>query len=440
MKKALLILLVVTFVAISGLVLSPTPVFAASACPAYSNVTGTGITLPAYTAGANHVVTINMSQGFDTSRDYHLEVFAAKVLDAYSTSLVKSPSFRLDAGGNVSELCQPNNSACVKVTNYVATFTIKDMGALVPTSGDNKNYVVLVRKALLGSFANECELGTYNTSSDQYSGPCNWTISQQNSGNTCYYTGNSCLAHGSSNPITLSVSGLKHAGNPYNGRVEIDIKQAGLGGEANVHADSVNGVVNTTITLNSAARDAKYDFKMMAYNSQSLPRTTDFAGCELKGVSTKDGCSADQCNTSSTSITTSTEDGGSTPYYLCDQLPEGSQAKDNCLKCASGGEGGDEGEEGRAGVWTAVGCINRSPKDIIGTFIRLGLTMGGGISLLMILGSGFIISVSAGDPKRTGEAKEMLVAAVTGLIFIIFSVAILQFIGYSVLQIPGFGG
>ena len=72
--------------------------------------------------------------------------------------------------------------------------------------------------------------------------------------------------------------------------------------------------------------------------------------------------------------------------------------------------------------------------------MRLGLTMGGGVALLMILGSGFILSTSAGDPKRTGEAKEMLVAAITGLIFVIFSVAILQFIGFSVLQIPGFGG
>ena len=84
--------------------------------------------------------------------------------------------------------------------------------------------------------------------------------------------------------------------------------------------------------------------------------------------------------------------------------------------------------------------MNLAPEQIAGELIRLGLSIGGGIGLLMILGAGFIFSTSQGDPKRVGDAKDLMTAAVTGLLFIIFSVTILQFIGFSVLQIPGFGG
>ena len=99
--------------------------------------------------------------------------------------------------------------------------------------------------------------------------------------------------------------------------------------------------------------------------------------------------------------------------------------------------GGDTGTEG---IWTAIGCIKRDPTEIVQNLLRVGLGMGGGVALLMILAAGFLFSISQGDPKRTGQAKELVTAAVSGLLFIIFSVVILQFIGYTVLQIPGFGG
>ena len=72
-------------------------------------------------------------------------------------------------------------------------------------------------------------------------------------------------------------------------------------------------------------------------------------------------------------------------------------------------------------------------------FITLGLGIGGGVSLLSTLAGGFILTTSQGDPKRTGQAKEMITNAVIGLIFVIFSVTILQFIGYTVFRLPGFG-
>lgn len=121
-------------------------------------------------------------------------------------------------------------------------------------------------------------------------------------------------------------------------------------------------------------------------------------------------------------------------YKICDQIPEHlSNQKQDCLDCVGN-------EDGYGGVWTAIGCIPNDPETIVSVFLRFGIGMGGGVALLMILGAGFMLTVSQGDPKQTDTAKQWLSSAIAGLLFIIFSVTILQFIGYNVFQIPGFGG
>lgn len=119
--------------------------------------------------------------------------------------------------------------------------------------------------------------------------------------------------------------------------------------------------------------------------------------------------------------------GGGT-YSLCTQIGD-EGAKAVCENCSD-----------NDGIWTAFGCIKTNPRSIVTTFMQIGLGLAGGVALIMILAAGFLFSTSQGDIKRTGEAKELLTSAVMGLLFIIFSVVILQFIGVSILQIPGFGG
>jgi len=127
------------------------------------------------------------------------------------------------------------------------------------------------------------------------------------------------------------------------------------------------------------------------------------------------------------------------PYSLCKQIPAGpqfDQQREDCYSCT----GGDEEKEENKGVWTAIGCIKRDPQSIMQRLISVGLGMSGGVALLTFLAAGFIFSTSQGDPKAYGKAKEMMTASIVGILFVIFSVTLLQFIGYEILKIPGFGG
>lgn len=125
------------------------------------------------------------------------------------------------------------------------------------------------------------------------------------------------------------------------------------------------------------------------------------------------------------------KDGSS--FNLCNQIPGSKNfsniPRQDCLDCMA-----------IDGIWTAVGCIKHDGSNIVQAFIKIGLSVAGGSAIIMIMISGFMFSISKGDQKRTSDAKDMLTSAIIGLLFIIFSITILQFIGVSILQIPGFGG
>jgi hypothetical protein len=95
--------------------------------------------------------------------------------------------------------------------------------------------------------------------------------------------------------------------------------------------------------------------------------------------------------------------------------------------------------DGGKGIDTAIGCIPFTTESGLFTFI-LGWAIGiaGGIAFLLIIVAGFLYITSAGDPKKVQAAKELLTAAITGLLFLIFSAFILRVIGVDILGLPGF--
>jgi hypothetical protein len=155
----------------------------------------------------------------------------------------------------------------------------------------------------------------------------------------------------------------------------------------------------------------------------------DIPGC-YREIEVEEVCN-DKCNKTETSTDSTENLDIVSVFQICSQISN-TELKAKCEECAGG-------PDGRKGVWTAVGCIERDPQNIVQRFIEIGLGVGGGICLLMTLAAGFMITTSQGDPKQFNEAKDMITSAIVGLLFIIFSVFILQFIGVTVLQIPGFG-
>ena len=96
---------------------------------------------------------------------------------------------------------------------------------------------------------------------------------------------------------------------------------------------------------------------------------------------------------------------------------------------------------GSLGFDTAIGCIPLEDLNIFSQFfLRWGIGIAGGIAFLLILYAGFMIITSTGDPKRLQAGRELLTAAIAGLLLLIFAAFILRVIGVDILGLPGFGG
>lgn len=87
---------------------------------------------------------------------------------------------------------------------------------------------------------------------------------------------------------------------------------------------------------------------------------------------------------------------------------------------------------------TALGPISTIPAKFVTSFFGILLSLAGGIALILVIISGYRLMVSQGNPEKVQAAREQLTSAIVGLLFIIFSLSILQIIGFDILHIPGF--
>lgn len=94
------------------------------------------------------------------------------------------------------------------------------------------------------------------------------------------------------------------------------------------------------------------------------------------------------------------------------------------------------------GINTAIGCIpvlTEDPNDptvFLAWILTWSIGIAGGIAFLLILLAGFQIITSQGNPERMKAGQELLTAAVSGLLLLIFSIFILNFIGVDILGLP----
>lgn len=86
---------------------------------------------------------------------------------------------------------------------------------------------------------------------------------------------------------------------------------------------------------------------------------------------------------------------------------------------------------------SAIGPIDTDPVKFATKIFAIILSLAGGIALVLIMISGYQLMTSQGDPEKVKAAQEMLTSAIVGLLFIIFSLVILQIIGVDLLKIPG---
>lgn len=83
------------------------------------------------------------------------------------------------------------------------------------------------------------------------------------------------------------------------------------------------------------------------------------------------------------------------------------------------------------------GYISTDPAKFIIKIFTFILASAGGIALLLIIIAGYKIITSKGKPDNIQQGRDQLIAAIVGLIFILFSLVIFQLVFADILKIPG---
>lgn len=85
------------------------------------------------------------------------------------------------------------------------------------------------------------------------------------------------------------------------------------------------------------------------------------------------------------------------------------------------------------GIYTAVGCIDPTPTGIITGLIRIALGVMGGVALLQMVYVGILYQ--QGNTEKIKGARTQLIATLTGVAVLVFSVLILRIIGVNILDV-----
>lgn len=89
---------------------------------------------------------------------------------------------------------------------------------------------------------------------------------------------------------------------------------------------------------------------------------------------------------------------------------------------------------------TGLGCIPTSTSGFSIALLKFLAGITGAIALVIMLMATIQIMTGGDNAEQVKKGKELFTGAVTGLLFIIFSVTLLRIIAGDIIKLPGFGG
>ena len=393
-----------------SVLLIPSKVLAVSPCPP---VTGLG---GSYLSGEISSLDITLDASNMDIDDYQITIYDRPAATGFE--IIGGAKFNV-VDGDIEKPITLTDTFVGPAFNYTGT-------------GEDKKYVYLYQGATLITSGKEiCKLGEYTITSNRDI-LCNepLKISQTRKINgvdtVCYYNSNAdCLQE--QVPINFETSGFTwRDGSIFDGGFFAYFHDNTMRGEYSIINDSLS--FQHTYDIDSDDETHQLTFSPVWTFTEFGASVT--GACQNNSIRIRNRCDTTSCSTSyDPRVSTGSQ------YEICNQILDDT-LRGKCQDCATDGP---EGADGQGGVWTAIGCISRDPVEITKRLIQVGLGMGGGVALIMTLAGGFILSTSQGDPQKANQAKEMITNSIIGLLFVIFSVFILQFIGVIILNIPGFG-
>lgn len=137
--------------------------------------------------------------------------------------------------------------------------------------------------------------------------------------------------------------------------------------------------------------------------------------------------------------------GGGTTNYCC----SGANTAAQCIQLkksagvntgSSGGTSGSRPQEcnGGKGIDTALGCLSVETEGFTATLLGFLAGISGAIALIIMLVATIQIMTGGDNAEQVKKGKELFTGAITGLLFIIFSVTLLKIIAGDIIKLPGF--
>lgn len=202
---------------------------------------------------------------------------------------------------------------------------------------------------------------------------------------------------------------------------------------------SVDGGAAITITVTNTLKD--YQYKAIIRTISAGIKSSNTLTSQQDGQSlTLNATAPDNKGTYEVTITAS-KGSGAFIQPTQDCFPQNSKTLNVISDKKDGGLGSgknpcdipDPNNPGKFLCPTAFGNIPTTPEGFVGQVLKIGIGLAGGLALILMVIGSIRVLTSSGDQQRLSAGRDMIVAAVVGLLFLIFSVLILRFIGINLL-------